>query len=96
MEHDRVRLLRYNLASEIRIMDTRANLFKHSGRLFANPSFIAGIAKSMDIGAVFDEYNTNITPNAADFYALLSDWYAVGDDVDFSISAYESEQASKK
>ena len=76
--------------------DVTANLFKRSGRLFANPSFLDGIAKSIDIGAVFDEYNTNITPTSADFYALLSDWYAVGDDICLAISLYEAERVHKQ
>ena len=71
-------------------------LFRRSGRLFANPSFIGGIAKAVDIGAVFDQYNTNATPKAADFFAMLSDWYAVGDDISLAISLYESDKAQKQ
>jgi hypothetical protein len=64
-------------------------LFQRSGRLFANPSFMTGMAKVFDIGAVFDVYNNDPTPEAADFYAMLSDWCAVGDDLRSAIKNQE-------
>lgn len=50
-----------------------------SDYLFATPSFVTGAARSLDLGAVFDEYNTSPTGAAADAIALTLDWLTVGD-----------------
>ena len=75
-------------------VEMKEKLLSRSGRLFATPSFITGVAKAIDLGATFDEYNADVTPEEADFYSLLSDWCAVGDDLRFAITLYEL-QASK-
>ena len=47
-------------------VDFKDTLFQRSGRLFANPSFISGFARALDLGSTFTEYNTDATPEEAD------------------------------
>jgi hypothetical protein len=49
--------------------------------LYAIPSFWSGWARILDFGDTLTEYNTSVTPAQADFLALKSDWYMVGDDI---------------
>jgi len=49
--------------------------------LFAHPSVWSGVARLMDLGGVFDEYNTSPTPEVADAQAMRADWLSVGDDL---------------
>ena len=56
-------------------------LFKRTARLFAEPSFIEGISRTIDIGSTLNEYNRNKTEEEADTKAIQSDWKAVGDDI---------------
>ena len=46
--------------------------------LFAMPSLLSGVARTLDLGATFDSYNDSRTTNEADARALFSDWKAVG------------------
>lgn len=50
-------------------------------RLFAQPSPLSGAARLVDLGGVFDKYNTSQTEAEADSRALASDWFAVGNDL---------------
>ena len=68
------------------------NLYVFS-RLFAEPSFIEGMSRVIDLGGTLQEYNTSETENKADMEALRSDWRAVGDDLKFSIKNYEQKLA---
>lgn len=47
--------------------------------LFANPSLVDGLARLVDLGCTFDQYNESTTPVAADLRALTQDWSTVGD-----------------
>ena len=49
--------------------------------LFADPSFIYGLAHILDFEGTFDVYNQSLTPAEADARALYSDWSAVGDEL---------------
>ncbi len=62
-----------------------------SDYLFAHPSFLAGMSRSLDLGGVFDDYNTSATPEQADVLALFSDWRAVGRDLSAAMSAADAE-----
>lgn len=62
------------------------------GRLFANPSFVEGMSRILDIGNTLREYNESETEQGADIDALKNDWRAVGDDLRASILKYEREQ----
>lgn len=65
-------------------IDFQETLFQRSGRLFANPSFMSGFARALDLGATFNEYNRDNTPEEADYWALWSDWYSIGDDLSYA------------
>lgn len=51
--------------------------------LFAQPSFLAGLGRTLDVGATFryHSYNEAPTPQDADEAALLSDFTATGEDI---------------
>lgn len=59
------------------------------GKLFAKPSFIEGMSRVLDLGGTLQEYNSSETEQKADSEELKNDWYAVGDDLRFSILNYE-------
>jgi len=69
-------------------IDIKETLFQRSGRLFSNPSFVNGFARALDVGATFNEYNQNDTPEEADYWALWSDWHSVGDDLSYAFYLY--------
>lgn len=50
--------------------------------LYARPSFLSGVARTLDISGGFDEYNDSPDEATADAVAMLADWRAAG----FSIS----------
>jgi hypothetical protein len=53
--------------------------WRTTGRfLFADPSFMTGMARVYDLGGLFDDYNYSTTPEEADARAIWSDWVAVG------------------
>jgi len=55
-------------------------MIARTDRLFARPSFWQGMARTLDIGATFDQYNLSRTAMEADAKAMASDWgVAVGD-----------------
>lgn len=49
--------------------------------LFAQPSWLSGVARVIDLGASFDEYNVSATPARADARALSADWRVIGQDL---------------
>ncbi len=57
--------------------------------LFANPSFIEGIARVLDLGSTMNDYNSFPLPEQADYYALKSDWEAIGTDLKNAMAQYE-------
>jgi hypothetical protein len=62
-----------------------------SGRLFAEPSFLEGMARLFDTANSLNVYNTDESEKAADFKALKADWSAVGDDLKTAIELYGRE-----
>jgi hypothetical protein len=64
-----------------------------TGFLFADPSFISGAARVMDLWGQFDDYNLSETTKEADAKAIASDWLVVGNDIQEAIeeSPLESE-----
>ena len=62
------------------------------GLLFATPSFLEGVARTLDLGDTFTDYNTSRNAAEADFFALRSDWRAVGEDFDSVLSEYAAEK----
>ena len=59
------------------------------GLLFATPSLLEGMARTLDLGGTFTSYNTARSAAEADFLALRSDWRAVGEDFDTVLAEYE-------
>ncbi len=53
--------------------------------LFAQPSFLSGAARVLDLGGTFDEYNSSDTPEEADARALWGDWKVVGENLGIAI-----------
>ena len=60
--------------------------------LFAAPSFLSGIARTLDVGGTFDDYNGSPTPEIADARAAWLDWLAVGASVRAAMRVVRSEQ----
>ena len=58
---------------------------------FAMPTFWSGMARTLDIGAQFDEFNWTEDPAEADAIAMFSDFRAVGMDIMTACSQYETE-----
>lgn len=58
--------------------------------LFANPSLVSGAARLFDWYGLYDLYNSSSTPFEADYKALLSDWFMVGDDLYAAMREFES------
>lgn len=58
--------------------------------LFATPSFLEGLARTIDLGTTLDEYNSSITPEQADFLAVKNDWEVIGEDIVFAIEKEKS------
>lgn len=48
--------------------------------LFARPSFMTGVARTLDIGATFDAWNESATPELADQRALRADFLAAANE----------------
>jgi len=57
--------------------------------LFANPSFLAGMASVLDLGGNLVEYNYSESGEQADYIALLSDWVEIGADMRLAVAAFE-------
>lgn len=64
------------------------------GLLFAEPSLLEGLARSIDIGDTLTEYNRSESGQAADRRALRSDWEAVGHDMRNAMEEFRREHAA--
>ena len=45
------------------------------------PGFLLGMASALDMGATINIYNTDSTPEEADYKAIASDWNETGKDL---------------
>lgn len=59
--------------------------------LAAMPSTLSGVARNIDLGGVFDSYNSRSTPAEADDLAIAQDWVMVGNGLRQSIDSYVEE-----
>jgi hypothetical protein len=59
--------------------------------LFARPSFMSGVGRTVDLFGTFDGYNRSNTPKEADTAALASDWGMVGQDIYAAMDDLEDE-----
>ncbi len=69
-------------------MDGR--LSKYTTRLFSPPSFLEGMARVLDLGGTFDQYNVSASGEEADRQALESDWNAIGADMYDAIARFQA------
>jgi hypothetical protein len=67
-----------------------------SFRLFAQPSFLSGTARLVDLGGVFDKYNRSKTEEQADGRALASDWLSIGGDLQTALQRMRHELQSSR
>lgn len=65
------------------------------GLLYATPSFLEGIARSIDLGDTLTEYNGSESGAAADLRALRSDWIAIGNDLRQAMAQFEQDNAKQ-
>jgi hypothetical protein len=59
--------------------------------LFAMPSLLSGLARTIDLGSTFDSYNVSRTPEEADRRALVADWKSTGQDLEKAMRTHEAE-----
>lgn len=57
--------------------------------LFARPSFWAGTASLLDFTNSLFLYNSSLTPEQADYFAMKADWQAVGNDLRRAVKELE-------
>lgn len=63
--------------------------------LFAEPSFLGGMASVFDLGGTLHIYNTSNTDKDADALAIGNDWRAVGEDIKSAIFRHEQQYRKK-
>ena len=61
--------------------------------LFAEPSFLSGVARLLDLFGQFDDYNDSPSAASADARAMYSDWRVTGEDLAGAMMVIEREQA---
>ena len=66
-------------------------ILAYSSALFVYPSFLKGVARSIDLFGLLDEYNYSETENEADVKSLKRDWDIIGKDLWSAVKEYESE-----
>ena len=57
--------------------------------LFARPSFLEGIARTLDMHATLQDYNRSVSTEQADAWALFKDFEAVGKDIRRAMESLE-------
>jgi hypothetical protein len=61
----------------------------NTGFLFADPSFLQGVASVLDIGGTLLVYNESESGTEADARAIATDWAIVGKDIEKAIEEFE-------
>ncbi|MBI1812729.1 hypothetical protein HY285_03420 [Candidatus Peregrinibacteria bacterium] len=61
--------------------------------LYATPTFLQGMAITLDVGATLEQYNLSRTPEEADTKAMRADWRATGNDIRFAMKQHEQADA---
>jgi len=64
-----------------------------TGFLYSDPSFLSGLARTLDLHGLFDVYNSSNTPREADARALAADWIVVGQGLQNAIDEFHIENA---
>jgi hypothetical protein len=63
----------------------------HSDYLFAEPSYLSGMARLLDFAGALNEYNSALSEEEADARALAMDWQMVAQDHWRAIEQFERE-----
>lgn len=63
--------------------------------LFARPSWLSGVARSLDLAGQFDDYNESATGEMADAKALFCDWRIVGESLANAMRAFGRERQTQ-
>jgi len=63
----------------------------NSDFLFAQPSFLSGMASVLDLGGTLLEFNESLTPEQADHAAMMLDWRAIGEDMRRAMQQFAAE-----
>jgi hypothetical protein len=61
--------------------------------LFANPTFIGGLASVLDLGSTMVVYNESPSIKVADVRAMESDWRVTGEDLKASMALWVEENS---
>lgn len=64
--------------------------YEEATLLFADPGFVRGLGRVVDLGATRNVYNDSESPESADFRAIQSDWASVGEDILDSVRSFEA------
>jgi hypothetical protein len=59
--------------------------------LFAQPSYLSGMARLIDLTGLFDTYNGSQDENHADMFAMFADWRMTGQDIGQAMEIIEQE-----
>lgn len=62
--------------------------------LFAEPSYLSGASRLLDLWGQYDEYNRSLNPAEADRRALAADWIVVGQDLQGAMDEVDLEEAA--
>jgi len=65
-----------------------------SGFLFADPSFLSGASRSLDLWGQYDQYNRSLNGAEADARAIAADWIITGQDIKEAMDEFDSEDAA--
>lgn len=63
--------------------------------LGARPSFVEGVSQILDFGGTMNEYNQSMTPEQADYFALLADWRLIGVDIQGALLHYADRSSNR-
>lgn len=66
-----------------------------SSVLYATPSFIRGMAATLDLGSTLTIYNTSRSETEADMIALSSDWLIVGEDIEIAMNRWSDSNVAQ-
>lgn len=64
--------------------------------LFANPSFVVGIGRLVDLFGVTDAYNESASTEEADARGMYSDFRITGEDIASAMHYVKSEDSAKQ
>ena len=63
-----------------------------TGFLYADPSFLSGVSRTLDLFGQYDQYNISRTPSEADQRAIAADWIVTGQDLVDAMDRFECDQ----